>query len=129
MEETGKKRLTIHFNNMVGMFGTHFTSKWKFKLLCVNCHVVIFDIPYFNRSFFTRSTEASLTVMTVILRAPHTEAAMRNADLVTDCTDLHDLGTYSFGFSDVFPISMLLIVAVLFNVGFVSDSCGLCGGF
>ena len=49
-----------------------------------------FDVQYINVHLFTRSTEATFTVMTVILRGPRTEAAVLNADLVTDSVGIYD---------------------------------------
>ena len=66
------------------MFGTHLTSLGTVKLSLVHCHAVTFDVQYINVHFFTRSTKVTFTVMTVILRGPRTEAAVFDADLVTD---------------------------------------------
>ena len=81
---------TKHFNNLVRMIGAIFMSRDIVKLPSVNGHVVILDVQYINVHLFTWSTEASLAVMTVILRGPRTEAAVFDSDLGTDSVGLHD---------------------------------------
>ena len=66
------------------MFGAHLRSYGELKLSFEHCHFVIFDVQYINVHLFTRSTELTFTVMTVILRGPRTEAAVFDADLITD---------------------------------------------
>ena len=80
---------TVHFNNLVRMFGTVFMSRDIVKLPSINCHVVIPYVQYINVHLFTKSTEFTFTVMTVILRGPQTEAAVFNVDLGTDSLKLH----------------------------------------
>ena len=78
---------TVPFTSVVRMFITHLRFEGIFQLPSITCHVVILDIQYINVHLFTRSTEVTFTVMTVILRGPRTEAAVFNAGLVTDLSD------------------------------------------
>ena len=72
---------TIHLNKLVRMFRTHLTSKVIVKLPAIDRHAVTFDVQYINVDLFTRFTEVTFTVMTVILRGPRTEAAVFDFDL------------------------------------------------